>query len=69
MPYVAAISIIFMIWAWRAGVVLVLDKTKMRGVITASVTFSALPSVLLGVIALSGSLALGAAECDRVFAL
>ena len=56
--FVAAVCIIFMIRAWRAGVALGMDKTKMRRVITASVTFSALPSVgiLLGVIALSGSL-------------
>lgn len=56
--FVAAVCIIFMVRAWRAGVALGMDKTKMRRVITASVTFSALPSVgiLLGVIALSGSL-------------
>ncbi len=56
--FVAVICVIFMVRAWRAGVALGMDKAKMRRVITASVTFSALPSVgiLLGVIALSGSL-------------
>jgi len=56
--FVALICVVFMVRAWRAGVALGMDKTKMRRVITASVTFSALPSVgiLLGVIALSGSL-------------
>lgn len=56
--FVAAVCVVFMVRAWRAGVALGMDKTKMRRVITASVTFSVLPSVgiLLGVIALSGSL-------------
>lgn len=56
--FVAAVCVVFMVRAWRAGIALGMDKTKMRRVITASVTFSVLPSVgiLLGVIALSGSL-------------
>lgn len=56
--FVALICVVFMVRAWRAGVALGMDKTKMRRVITSSVTFSVLPSVgiLLGVIALSGSL-------------
>lgn len=56
--FVAVVCIVFMVRAWRAGVALGMDKTKMRRVVTASITFSALPSVgiLLGVIALSGSL-------------
>lgn len=56
--FVAAICVVFMVRAWRAGIALGMDRAKMRRVITASVTFSALPSVgiLLGVIALSGSL-------------
>ena len=56
--FVALICVVFMVRAWRAGVALGMDKTKMRRVITSSVTFTALPSVgiLLGVIALSGSL-------------
>ena len=56
--FVAVVCVVFMVRAWRAGIALGMDKTKMRRVITASVTFSVLPSVgiLLGVIALSGSL-------------
>lgn len=56
--FVAAICVVFMVRAWRAGVALGMDKAKMRRVITSSVTFTILPSVgiLLGVIALSGSL-------------
>ena len=56
--FVAAVCVVFMVRAWRAGVALGMDKAKMRRVITSSVTFTVLPSVgiLLGVIALSGSL-------------
>lgn len=56
--FVALICVIFLIRAWRAGVALGIDRAKMKRVITSSATFSALPSVgiLLGVIALSGSL-------------
>ena len=56
--FVLAFSIFFMVRAWRAGVALGLDKTKLRRAVTASATFSLLPavSILLGVIALSGSL-------------
>lgn len=56
--FVAAICVVFMVRAWRAGIALGMDRAKMRRVITASVTFTILPSVgiLLGVIALSGSL-------------
>lgn len=56
--FVAAVCVVFMVRAWRAGVALGMDKAKMRRVITSSVTFTILPSVgiLLGVIALSGSL-------------
>ena len=56
--FVAVVCVVFMVRAWRAGVALGMDKAKMRRVITSSVTFTILPSVgiLLGVIALSGSL-------------
>ena len=56
--FVAILCVIFLLRAWRAGVALGMDKTKMKRAITASATFSLLPSVgiLLGVIALSGSL-------------
>lgn len=56
--FVAAVCVFFLIRAWRAGLAIGMDKTKMRRAITASATFAVLPSVgiLLGVIALSGSL-------------
>ena len=56
--FVALMCVFFMIRAYRAGVAIGMDKTKMKRTITASATFAALPSVgiLLGVIALSGSL-------------
>ncbi len=56
--FVAAICIVFAVRAYRTGKALGIDTGKMRRVITASATFAVLPSVgiLLGVIALSGSL-------------
>ena len=56
--FVAVVCIVFMVRAYRAGLAIGIDKTKLRRTITASATFSLLPSVgiLLGVIALSGSL-------------
>lgn len=56
--FVALFSVFFMVRAYRAGVAIGLDKTKMKRAITSSVTFTVLPSVsiLLGVIALSGTL-------------
>ena len=56
--FVALVSVFFMIRAYRAGKALGIDEAKMKRVITSSATFTLLPSVgiLLGVIALSGSL-------------
>ncbi len=56
--FVAVVCVVFMVRAWRAGVALGMDRGAMRRAITSSATFSLLPSVgiLLGVIALSGSL-------------
>lgn len=58
--FVAVLCIVFMVRAYKAGIALGMDKTKMKRVITSSATFTILPSVgiLLGVIALSGSLGL-----------
>jgi len=55
---VAIICIIFMVRAYRAGKAIGMDTTKMKRAITSSLTFTLLPSVgiLLGVIALAGSL-------------
>ena len=56
--FVAVVCVIFMVRAYRAGKALGMDTTKMKCVIVSSATFSVLPSIgiLLGVIALSGSL-------------
>lgn len=56
--FVLLMSLFFMLRAWRAGIAVGIDKTKLRRAVTSSVTFTMLPSIsiLLGVIALSGSL-------------
>lgn len=56
--FVAVVCVVFMVRAWRAGKAIGMDTARMKRTITASATFSVLPSVgiLLGVIALSGSL-------------
>lgn len=56
--FVAIVCVIFMLRAYRAGIKIGMDRAKLRRTLTSSVTFSILPSVgiLLGVIALSGSL-------------
>ncbi|MBQ9197799.1 MAG: DUF5058 family protein [Clostridia bacterium] len=56
--FVAVVCVVFMARAWRAGKAIGMDTARMKQAVTASVTFSILPSVgiLLGVIALSGSL-------------
>ena len=56
--FVALICVVFAVRAYRAGKEMGIDTAKMKRVITASATFAVLPSVgiLLGVIALSGSL-------------
>ena len=56
--FVAVICIVFAVRAYQAGKALGIDVSRMKRVITASATFAVLPSVgiLLGVIALSGSL-------------
>ncbi len=56
--FVIVMSVFFMVRAWRAGTAIGMDKAKLRRVVTSSCTFTLLPSIsiLLGVIALSGSL-------------
>ena len=53
-----AVCFLFLIKSYRAGVKLGMDKKVLRRAITSSATFTLLPSIsiLLGVIALSGSL-------------
>lgn len=56
--FVAIVCIIFLVRAYKAGKELGMDTTKMKRTIISSASFSLLPSIgiLLGVIALSGSL-------------
>ena len=56
--FVLAMSVFFLVRAWKAGLAVGMDRTKLRRAVTSSVTFTMLPSIsiLLGVIALSGSL-------------
>ena len=55
---VAVTCVVFAVRAYKTGKAMGIDTSKMKRVITASATFAVLPSVgiLLGVIALSGSL-------------
>ena len=56
--FVAAVCVVFAVRAWRTGKAIGMDVAVLKRVITASASFAVLPSVgiLLGVIALSGSL-------------
>lgn len=56
--FIAVLCVVFLVRSWRAGVAMGMDKAKLRRAITSSATFTLLPSIsiLLGVIALSGSL-------------
>ena len=56
--FVAVVCVVFIVRAWRAGKALGMDPVRMRRAVTSSATFSILPSIgiLLGVLALSGSL-------------
>lgn len=55
---VCAMCVYFMVKSWRAGVAVGMDKAVLRKAIVSSATFTLLPafSVLLGVVALSGSM-------------
>lgn len=55
---VMAMAVFFMVKAWREGVRMGMDKQKLRKAVTSSLTFTLIPSIgiLIGVIALSGSL-------------
>lgn len=56
--FVALVCVVFLVRAYRVGIRLGMDKTKLRRVILSSASFSVLPSIgiLLGVIALAGAL-------------
>lgn len=56
--FVAVMCVFFMVRAYRAGIAIGMDKVKLKRTIVSSITFSLLPSIsiLLGVVALSGTL-------------
>ena len=56
--FIAAVCVVFLVRAWRAGLALGMDRTRMKRAVTSSATFSVLPSVgiFLGVLALSGKM-------------
>ncbi len=56
--FVALVCVVFLVRAWKAGRAIGMDPVVMKRAVTASATFSVLPAIgiLLGVIALSGSL-------------
>lgn len=56
--FILALSGVYLVKSYRAGLALGMDKAKLRRAVTSSATFTLLPSIsiLLGVIALSGSL-------------
>lgn len=58
LAFITVICLIFAAKSYRAGLAIGMEKAKLKKVITASATFTLLPSVsiLLGVIALSGTL-------------
>lgn len=55
---VVAMSVTFMVKSWRAGLRLGMDRAVLKKTVVSSATFTLLPafSILLGVVALSGSL-------------
>ena len=56
--FIAAVCVLFLVRAYRAGTAIGMDRAKLNRVIISSATFTVLPAlaILLGVIALSGSL-------------
>ena len=58
LTFIMLLCVVYLVKSYRAGIAMGMDKTKLRRAITSSATFTLLPSVsiLLGVIALSGSL-------------
>lgn len=58
LAFIVAMCFVFLVKSYRAGIKLGMDKKVLRKTITSSATFTLLPSIsiLLGVIALSGSL-------------
>lgn len=56
--FIAAFCAFFILRAWKAGLAMGMDRVKLRRVVVSSATFTVLPavSILLGVVALSGTL-------------
>ncbi|MBO8442503.1 MAG: DUF5058 family protein [Spirochaetes bacterium] len=56
--FIAALCVVFIVKSWRAGIAIGMDRKVLRKAVTKSATFTLLPSlsILLGVIALAGSL-------------
>ncbi len=56
--FVAVVCVIFAVRAWKAGVAIGMDQAVLKRVVKSSASFSVFPAIaiLLGVIALSGSL-------------
>ena len=56
--FIAAVCVIFIVRAYRTGIAMGMEKEKLNRVIISSASFTVLPAlaILLGVIALSGSL-------------
>lgn len=56
--FILVLSVVFLIRAYRRGIAIGMDKAKLSKAITSSATFTIVPSIgiLIGVIALSGSL-------------
>ena len=56
--FISIMCVVFLVKSYRAGVALGMDKKLLRRAITSSTTFTVLPSIsiLLGVLALSGTL-------------
>lgn len=56
--FVTIMCVVFLVKSYRAGIKLGMDKKDLRKIITSSATFTLLPSIsiLLGVVALSGTL-------------
>ena len=56
--FIAVVCVVFLVRAYRAGLAIGMDRAKLKRVIISSASFTVLPAlaILLGVIALSGSL-------------
>ena len=58
LAYITVLCVVFLVKSYRAGIKIGMDKKVLRKAITSSATFTLLPSIsiLLGVVALSGTL-------------